>query len=194
MNFKEMQDDVLYRLDITNDTTLRTNVKNWLNEAQDEFCNSEDFSFMEELKTYTTTASQENEDLPTDFSKVHSVWQEESPATLEYENPHRFRRLYPDPTATGKSLIYRLFNDEILFYPIPDDAFSIFMRYYKIPTAMSADGDTGDVPSRWQSALKWYALSIAKDQDDEPQAAERAMLKFDEQVAKAKIYYQRREN
>ena len=193
MNFKQMQDNVMYRLDNT-DTNLRTHVKDWLNEAQDEFCNAADFFFMEADKTYTTTADQANESLPSNFSKVHTIWQTETPSELVYCNVHRFRESYPNPTTTGKSLLYRMFSGELHFYPIPDAAFSIYMRYYKIPTAMSADGDTGDVPARWQAALKYYALGQGKYQDDEPHDGDRFMAKFEEQVGKAMIYYQRQEN
>ena len=53
--------------------------------------------------------------------------------------------------------IYR--DGTIKLFPIPDGAYSITLRYFKLITKPSADTDTLDVPPPYQSVIKYGALA-----------------------------------
>lgn len=53
------------------------------------------------------------------------------------------------------------FGTNLILWPIPDDVYTLRMRYRKLPTALSADGDTPVFPTEWHGYLVLKAASKA---------------------------------
>jgi len=160
--------DVLDRTDETGNTTLETSVKGWINRAQEDFCRDYLWPFLEASATITLTDGTREYDLPSDYWHGAFLYQTDSDCVLEYMGERRFRELEPDPTHESDPTRYGLWGGKIWFDPIPSTTDNeVYIHYYKQPTAMSADSDTGTVPSMWHEALVQYALAIAKEKDDE---------------------------
>ena len=56
-------------------------------------------------------------------------------------------------TTQGVPLGYETWQDSIILYPVPDAVYAIEAIYKKIPTALSADGDTPVINALWHPGI-----------------------------------------
>ena len=62
-------------------------------------------------------------------------------------------------TQTGKPSIYTIKPDgSLLFFPIPDFAYTVLGEYYKAPQVMSADADVPIFDEKFHLTIMWKAL------------------------------------
>lgn len=151
----------------TNDaSTNATNVaKANVNHAYHDICTRWPFSWLIATDTLTTTASQAYTQISTsgitDLWKILSVREEVTPNMLTAIS----RKVYDmyvadDNTTTDVPECYcDEFDDYIYWYHTPNDAYTIYVTYWKAVTDRSADGDTFVIPVRFQESLVlggWY--------------------------------------
>lgn len=167
LTFKDLQDHVLSEFDDTS-TEFIVDVKRALNRAQKKVSIECDWPFLHDSATITTVAGQQEYSLTSAFRKMHSVTRDN--AYLQGVDPELFDRIIPYPSASGDPTFYTLFkHQKIQLYPIPASSGStIYYKFYKMVTEMSADGDYSDIPDQYREILIHYALYrlFLKDSDD----------------------------
>lgn len=63
-------------------------------------------------------------------------------------------------TQTGRPTIFSVKPDnKIIFWPIPDAAYTGVLEAYTVPDAMALDADEPEFPARFHKILVWKALS-----------------------------------
>lgn len=109
----------------------------------------------------TITAGSRTVAIPTGFT-VMSVFNYTATNKMEpLESGTEALRLWPDQTERGTPLNYRVFNDDIEVYPLPDVDTTLYVEYLASVTALSADGDTPVFPSQFHDMLTEGALADA---------------------------------
>lgn len=75
-----------------------------------------------------------------------------------------FRRIYGTGThasATGKPTIFSVnYNNEMVFYPTPDAAYTVRGVYYKEPQILSGDATEPEMPAAYHKLIKYGALIL----------------------------------
>lgn len=88
----------------------------------------------------TTVASQQYLDIPSDMGLIYSVRQTSHTPyrKLTYIAPQKFHFVVPQPTlyAKTKPTHYSLWGGKFWLFPIPDDAYTLTVYYYKRPTTL----------------------------------------------------------
>lgn len=134
----------------------------------------------EATATLTTVSGTESYSLPADFYLARRVelqfiagspsnWFEVIPYSLDLRRPG-------DPlntaTLTSTPIGYYIFNNKIYFVPIPDQAYSGTLYYFKNATQSTQDSDTPSYPEgiaqqRIDTAIRLYicAQALRKRQD-----------------------------
>lgn len=124
-----------------------------LNEAYQDILDR--FRFRKNRKTdtsITTVASTGAYNLPNDVSIVLSVKDETNDVKL-VKRDRDWVDAWDDDTATGKPLSYFIDASQINLFPVPDDAYSIKVRYIYDVTDLSAGGDTPVLPTSWHHGI-----------------------------------------
>lgn len=192
-SFKEIQDNVLSLIS-KSDTTTRNRIKNWINLGYHDFTLRELWPFRESTDTYTTVAGTQeytisSETVDMDAQNIISVTVQGSSQTkLVYWPFNQLRADQPDFDLAGSSVPQRYYlkAGKIGFWPLPADAYTIFVDYYKVPTELSADSDTPIIPVGYREALLQYALSLEHDFNTDPDLAQKAMQRYEEIVTLAR--------
>lgn len=152
-------------------------LQNWADEAHADLVAA---TRQEASSTLTLVAQTESYALPADFYLVRRVelqsvagsatnWQELQPLGLNYRQP-------ADPTNTlnlaSVPYGYYIFGGKIYFVPVPDQAYSGTLYYYKNATPFASDSDTPSYPEgvpafRFDRLLVLYicAMALRKRQD-----------------------------
>jgi len=82
--------------------------------------------------------------------------------SLDYVPFQRFRRMYlwgSNATETGMPTVVSMDpQQQLVFYPIPNAAFTVRGMFQKSPQALSDDEDTPEMPAQFHDAIKFKAL------------------------------------
>lgn len=113
---------------------------------------------------------------------------------LEYRDIREIDNSTPDPddtTAHPASVPDSWYNyaETIRVSPVPNDAYTVTLRYYKKPTLLSADADVPDLPSEFEELLvvgAAYRVLQVKDNYDQAAIFEN---KYNELLAKLVVKY-----
>lgn len=169
MTFGELQVELYARgFDYLNqDAAGRTRAKRWLNEAYlEDVCGDEGWDF---LRTSTSgTAPLTISDLDT----IISVRDDSNDMQLTVADTGWLADTYSDLTQTGNPEFAYLTGQTTLdLYPANTTA-TIEVAYFKVPTELSADGDTPLLPLRWHGLLVDLAVVRAYVDSDNLEAAQ----------------------
>jgi hypothetical protein len=123
--------------------------------------------------TFTTTADQGEDDLPSDVLVPGTDWRVDTSSSGLVElwftyDKDTFFGLYPDRAGSSnqqpETVLY--YADKLWWGPTPDDAYTIQFSYLKRPDALSADGDT-PLKELWGLAISYgAAVQIRLDDRD----------------------------
>lgn len=133
---------------------------------------------------------------PTDLIRVHRV--EFTPTgqtttyTLEAKTQDEMDRIwFGDQTSQSSYPSYFMIwgfpggtgtmEHKFQVWPVPSQTGTFNIYYYRVPTALSADGDVAQVPSGWEDLLTFYCMyrALLKKLDPTFQAAKAL---YDEQI------------
>ncbi len=121
----------LNRSDATDTLVLR-----WLNEIQHRICNIDNFSFMEKTTSFSLTANTRSYSIS---SNIDSKFKEELQLWIEESNKKRIltkvrgveaESMFIDTTKSSKPTHYWIWSDSVYFYPLPDDSYTVYVKYY----------------------------------------------------------------
>ena len=193
-SYKDIQDRVLDLLS-KSDATTRNRVKEWINLGQSDFVLRESWPFREKTGTLALSQGTQEYSLSSNFSDMDEqailsvALQGANSKKLNYWPYSQLRALKPDFDKDAQSVPDRYYikAGSIGFWPVPDASYTVFIDYYKIPTAMSSDSDTSDIPLNYREALIHYALSMEHDYNTDPDLAQKAMNRYEDIFNQARI-------
>lgn len=157
-----------------------TEIKNYINDTQNDVFNEFKLPFMETAQAYTLTVGvadiTNGSGLPTNFVQaldltLTSNGQEK---VLIPRDVREMDDLYPDYEASGIAsgvpTDWYKYGSTIKVFPEPNLAYTTYLRYYKKPTLLSADADIPELPSEFEELLvvgASYRVLQVKDNYDQ---------------------------
>lgn len=144
---------------------------------QIDICEAEDWPFLEATTTGTAPLS------ITDIRTIESVVNTTSTEKLV---PMDRRNITDDwdtnlATVGTATAYYTTSGTSVSVYPA-DTASSLSVRYWKVPTTLSADSDTPILPTRWHPLIVDAAVVRAYEDADEGGMAQNARGAFDQRL------------
>ena len=145
---------------LTNYTTLKTSIANWLNrsdltdEIADDFIKLTEADFNSKLRVRkmvaqtSFTIDTETEALPTGFLQVRDIYilNGNTKVPLTYTTPSQMDSTVGTST-TGLPNSYTILGDTFRFSPKPDDSYTAYINYYKSFDALSDTNTTNYILS-----------------------------------------------
>ncbi len=95
----------------------------------------------------------------------------------------RDRKGLQTPTMPGY-----LFSDPVthalMIHPLPDDEYTVILRYYRAPQRLEVNEDIPILPTNktWQEIIKWRALYLYAFHDGAPALLDEAEFNYDEMI------------
>lgn len=168
-----------------------TEIKQYINDTQNDVFNEYRLPFMETTQIYTVTIGvsdiSNGTGLPSNYTQAIDLTNTypSQEALVRYRDIREMDRYYPDEDDTtahpaGQTLYWYFYAETIKIFPVPDKAYTFSLRYYKKPTLLSVDGDVPSIPSQFQELLVvGAAYRVLQVKDNYDQAAI-MQNKFDE--------------
>ena len=156
---------------LTNYTTLKTSIANWLNrsdltdEIADDFIKLTEADFNSKLRVRkmiaqtSFTVDTETEALPTGFLQVRDIYilSGNTKYPLTYQTPSQMDSTVGTST-TGRPSSYTILGDTFRFSPKPDDSYTAYINYYKSFDALSDTNTTNYILSTHPAIYLYGAL------------------------------------
>ena len=169
MTLDEMLNDLNKRIGSTPEVD-NADMTTWINQSYLAFCNSYDFTWLEEMAYSSTIIDQDRYSLPSDCKRVIELKiDDERYAYVPFE-----QRDLKDTSEYWFTII----SDEFIINPTPTatGTDNLEMVYIKRPEKMVAGTDSPDLlPEVYHEALVIYAFSIYNTYDEEHDEA-RALM------------------
>lgn len=175
-------------------------IKDYLNDTQNDVFNEYRLPFMETSQDYTLTVNVSDitngSGLPANY--VQAVDGLLTTTGLEkvipFSDVRQIDGFHPDaddttahPANVPQALYF--YAETLRTYPKPNAAYTLTLRYYKKPTLLSADGDVPDLPSEFAEVLVvGAAYRVLQVKDNYDQAAV-LQNKYDELLQKLVVRY-----
>lgn len=88
-------------------------------------------------------------------------------------------------TERSIPVVYTIFNEDIILFPIPDIDYinSLKIYYQRKPASVSVDGDTPDLPEIYHLAIVKYCLSKAYELDEDFEASQAQTAQLDRDLS-----------
>jgi hypothetical protein len=175
-------------------------IKGYINDVQNDVFNEYRLPFMETTHDYTLTIGDSDithgSELPTDYVQALDLYITTSgqERVVEYKDVREIDDFHPDPDDTTANAsttprYWYFYAQTIRVFPVPDQAYTATLRYYKKPTQLSADADIPDVPSEFEELLvvgAAYRVLQVKDNYDQAGILEN---KYNELLQKLVVKY-----
>lgn len=177
-----------------------TEIKNYINDAQNDVFNEYRLPFTQATQLYTMTAGVSDitngGGLPTNYVQALNLTLTSTgyEKVLTYLDVSEINQLYPDPddTVVNPANVpskWYFYADTIKTYPVPLAAYTVSLQYYKKPTILSSDSDVPDLPSEFEELLVvGAAYRVLQVKDNYDQAAI-LQNKYDEILQKLVVKY-----
>lgn len=158
--------------------------KNYVNDAyQDMLSRCTWFPWNEAKSTLSYTPSLREQALPLDAWQVLAVWDSTNFMPLvPLEGRIQVYQLYPQQTEIGLAQHYRIFNNKLQLYPLPQATTAIVVEYVQRPADLVADGDLPVFPSIYHGAIVAGAVSLAYRDDGNLQMAGAFQSEYEDEV------------
>lgn len=88
--------------------------------------------------------------------------------------------------TNGVPYCYALNGSGLTFYPAPDSAYTLKIRYWGILSALINDTDTPGLPARYHRTLAYYAIARCFEREDDPQQAQYYDAKWEQTIKNLK--------
>ena len=169
-----------------------TEIKNYINDAQNDVFNEYKLPFVQEAQDYTTVANvadlTNGSGLPTNYVQALEIVDSTGRA-LTYIDVREVAQL--DDSSERTPDRWYFYEDTINLYPTPTEAQTLTLRYYKKPTVITSDSAVPEVPSEFEELLvvgEAYRVLQVKDNYDQAGILQN---KFDEILQKLVVKYSR---
>lgn len=137
----------------------------WLNLAQTRIARLKDWEELQVLDTSSLSTVADNKFVtaPTDIRKIYSL------RLIDGSNSRKLVRKqqrlfdqkipYPERYASRRPVFYIYWSGKFEFYPVPDAAYTLHLRYIKWPTALTTGSDVASDLDQKDDALINLAAS-----------------------------------
>lgn len=156
-------------------------IKNYVNDAQNDIFNEYRLPFMEATQNYTLTIGVSDitngDGLPGNYVQAIDVilTTDDQERKLVYRDIREIDAEYPDPDdadaySAGTPVYWYNYADTIRVFPVPASADTVTVRYYKKPTELTSDAQVPEVPSEFGEILvvgAAYRVLQVKDNYDQ---------------------------
>ena len=162
MNTSAIIDQVYANVNRTDLTEVM--ILQFLNNRQDQICNFDNFSFMEESTTEATVDGTQAYSLPTDYKDELQVYLVDDTTKTQLTKwvGSQSEKSFTDTDAEGKPYAYWVWEDSVTLYPIPDDVYTLTYRYYQYLTDLTnVDTEENELVKRWPDLMVNGATSDA---------------------------------
>lgn len=160
----------------------------FINDGQRDILNARRFVFMEREADLTTNIGLDSVNgTPTDM-QVPLTLRVYTPVgnaiQLQYVEYEDFDRALPNPTSNGTSAPsqWRVFNQDIIVYPLSDVAYTLKLKYIKEPAELVIDSDVPEIPESFGEILVLAGFKRALEHNDDYDQAQIIQLQIDEKV------------
>ncbi len=87
------------------------------------------------------------------------------------------------PTQPDR-IFFNPVDNTLMLYPIPDDEYTIILRYYRALQSLTEDGDIPLMPTNaaWQEIIKWRALWLYGFHDGAPAILDEAEILYEQMI------------
>ncbi len=156
-------------------------IKGYLNDTQNDVFNEYRLPFMETTQSYALTIGNSDltagSGLPSNYVQAIDLFLTTTgqERVLEYKDVREIDNYYPDPDDTTRNTstaprMWYYYAETIRVFPVPNQAYTLVLRYYKKPTLLSLDADVPDLPSEFEELLvvgAAYRVLQVKDNYDQ---------------------------
>lgn len=156
-------------------------IKQYINDTQNDIFNQYRLPFMEASQSYTTTPNvadiTNGIGLPTNYSQAIDLLNTGSNIVIPYKDIRDIDTLAQDPDNVNTSIVapgvyWSLYAQIPILSPTPSVAYNVLLRYYKQPTLLVNDSDVPSLPSAFQEILVLgAAYRVLQVKDNYDQAA-----------------------
>lgn len=160
--------------DPSEDVITSTEWLSYLNDAyRDVIAAHPDWPFLEQRNSaFTATAAARTTTLPTDCFRVRAVYNATDQLAMnQIDGLDMVFRLYPSQAEPGPPVHFRLRNNLIEWYPLPEVSTTIVLDYIATPVMLSAGADEPVFPEQYHHLLVEHALARAYEDDGNVQQA-----------------------
>lgn len=169
-NFGQLKAQIardLVRDDLSSDTNASLTddtISYYVKSVIKKYTDSERLWFLQEIGTFSTVASTRSYSLSTNFSdfvddKSAKITDTNYDYKLEKRNYDFMETNYPDTYFTGRPDFYALQGDNIVLGPVPDQAYTITLTYFKELPELSADSDTNDWTTTCERLIRFKTIA-----------------------------------
>lgn len=143
------------------DSTYPTgNITVFVNNAQREIFNRNFFPFMETESTYTLSQGNDSLSGGTDTSDVQApitarITDTDEEVVLQFRDHTWIHERFPNPAnePENKPEYWYGFGKDYKVHPIPDQSYTLKLKYFKAPTELSNNSDVPEVPEAFGELL-----------------------------------------
>lgn len=161
-----------------------TDWKSYVNDVYDDMltrCTW--FPWNEASSTLTVTAASRSVNLPTDVWQILAVWDTVNFLPLTpLEGRVQVYQLYPQQTEIGVAQNYRVFDNKLEVYPLPQNDTPYIVEYVKRPAALAADSDVPVFPAQYHGTIAAGAVAMAYRDDGNLQMAGAFDQEYEDEV------------
>lgn len=148
------------------DVTLATGqaaiISELINEVQNVLFGEADWCSLYATRTFATVASTAEYSLASDFGRGIDMINVTSNWVMLEEFMRQLDLNDPDADTLGPPRFFTIQGDNYRLYNIPDGVYTIRERYWKVPTTLSANTDTSDLPIECENCIIYYTLGNIK--------------------------------
>jgi hypothetical protein len=175
-------------------------ITNYINDTQNDVFNEYRLPFMEANQNYTMTSGvsdiTDGNGLPANYVQAIDLMLTTTgrEKRLIWRDIRDIDTMHPDPDDTSINPAnvpneWYYFVDTIKTFPVPNEDYTLTLRYYKKPTILVNDGDVPEVPSQFEELLvSGAAYRVLQVKDNYDQAAIHKN-KYDEILQKIVVRY-----
>lgn len=157
-----------------------------LNEAQRYIAAQTDFRELFKTYTVTTSGGAGSYALPADFLRLYNITIVDGQGNTIPLFEEVLMDFQTRPAASGQPSQYTIEGTNIYVWPTPDAAYTLKVRYYKLPTLLTQPNDEPEIPSEYHHLLVSYALWHCYERENDYQSAQYHKGRFDEDLMKAR--------
>jgi hypothetical protein len=161
------------------DTAYDTSeIKQYLNDTQNDVFNEYRLPFMETSQSYATTPNvadiTNGAGLPSNYSQAIDLFNTDANLVIPYKDIRDVDTIAQDPnfintSKTVPGVMWTMYALTIILTPTPSVAYNVLLRYYKKPTLLVNDTDVPSIPSQHQELLvvgaSWRIMEVKDNYD-----------------------------
>ena len=169
----------------------------FINDTYHEINGMHRWPFLEaQDSTLTTTSGTNGYNLPTAVASGRNldavrlqIAATQEYINLEYEQPQRFRDKENIDTEIGSPFLWTYINQQLRFYPVPDDSYTVIIDYVIQPADLAAPTDVPVWPSTYDDVLVWGAIRSLAVRERDWLGRQFAQTEFEQRLTRMEQEY-----